>query len=175
MIQAGLCLVERVLAPAPVLGKPRRACSPSCRRNTLRRVPSGALNPPARTRARPGARLRSRQTSRTVSPKWWMPLIMPMPAVSVSAPGQPVAGGFCTALAARDPRAAYRSIISSRCRMTPGTPQGRSRRLTAGSAGCPPWRVNSSLPCRHSRRHKSMFLRKHRFRRRMPSPRDMVA
>ena len=64
MIQVGLCLVERVLAPAPVLGKPRRACSPSCRRNTLRRVPSGALNPPARTRARPGARLRVNVTDR---------------------------------------------------------------------------------------------------------------
>ena len=91
MVQAGARLVERVLAPVPVLGEPQPSLQAVVPEEYLAACPSGALNSPARRKPSTSSyQTALASTSRTVSPKWWIPLIMPL--LTMSLPGQPVAG-----------------------------------------------------------------------------------
>jgi hypothetical protein len=97
---------------------PSRACRPSCLRNTLRRVPSSALNSPARRKPSTSSyQAALASTSRTVNPKWWIPLIMLLLTVSfVPAANR---GRLALNQSPGTHGPVYRSTISSRCRTPP--------------------------------------------------------
>src|ERR1017187_9630020 len=93
-------------------------------------------------------------TSRTVSPKWWIPLIIPL--LTVSSPGQPVAGGSCAAPGAWNPRA--RLPLDHLIKMSHDTRRAARRimgdlrpgRMVGRPAGCAHW----CRSCPHYSRHE---------------------
>jgi hypothetical protein len=78
VVQAGARLVECFLTAVPVLREPQARLQAVVPEKNFAACPSGAVYSPARRKPSTSSyQAALASTSRTVSPKWWTPLIMP--------------------------------------------------------------------------------------------------